>query len=201
MRPGGRRGLRGDTSPGYLTPTAAPASRPPGGVHVPSTPRFSRAVGARRATRARRRPPMNPSAQRPTNHPRTWCGPLGSGPVAAPTSRSGVGSGAPPAQRIRPARGTREAGAAGGAPAWPQFPLPARRLQRPLSDNGALSDLPLPRIPPLRPTARDAAPAQHTQGALTAAPPAPLGQEGDPAGPHRPADFPFRVSPTKQEGE
>ncbi len=100
---------------------------------------------------ARRRPPGDPSTQRPTNRPGTWCGPLIGGPISAPTSRSGGGSGAPSPQRIRPARGTGEAGAAGGAPAWPQFPLPARRPHRPLSDNGALSDLPLPRNPPLRP--------------------------------------------------
>ena len=76
----------------------------------------------------------------------------------------GGGSGAPPAQRIRPARGTGEAGAAGGAPAWPQFPLPARRLHRPLSDNAPLSDLPLPRSPPLRPTGLHNACVMQTTG-------------------------------------
>jgi hypothetical protein len=115
-------------------------------AHVPSDGLQSRAVGPRRATRARRRPPRDPPA------PGTAVGPRTRPDPAAPASRSGGGSGAPSPQRIRPARGTGEAGAAGGAPAWPQFPLPARRPHRPLSDNAPLSDLPLPRIPPLRPT-------------------------------------------------
>jgi hypothetical protein len=152
------------------------------------------------ADHPRTRPPNDPpTARRPAVGPRARPDP------ALSASRSGGGSGAPPAQPIRPARGTGEAGAAGAMPEWPQFPLPARRLQRPLSDNAPLSDLPLPRNPPLRPSGLHNTGVMQTTGRGTrpfiaggahGRAPCTPGPRGGPArpraasGPPSPASFP-----------
>jgi hypothetical protein len=86
-------------------------------------------------------------------------------------------------------------------PAWPQFPLPAWRPQRPLSDNAPLSDLPLPRtrrfalrvyITRVLCKLWDAAPAQLSAGALMAAPLHPWAKRAARLGRARPPGLPAR---------